>query len=80
MKKILEGPLQPGEVMVFGGIEFRVGEVPVILKRDEDLARKGYEAYYQETPAPEWETLPLHVKDKWTAAARAIAAAAVQQS
>jgi hypothetical protein len=31
MKKVLDGPLQPGEVMTFGGIDFSVGKkVPVV--------------------------------------------------
>ncbi len=53
----------------------------MILRRDEDLARKGYEAYAREREniMGSWDTLVLAERDRWVAAARAIAAAAVQE-
>lgn len=49
----------------------------MFLKRDERLAIKGYEAFTREDGMCPWEGLPLPVKDRWVAAARAIAAAVV---
>ena len=64
--------------------EFQAGLDDAIRReRGVNLARIGYEAYgdaaswqnYEGKPMPQWDELPIHIREKWGAAARAIALA-----